>query len=454
MKLEHLAWLASALTLAAAVGAIIFYLTYNASSEIELDGVGYPSLEKPASGAVPAARDLSGNMCQLFKSKFSHLANVYFSVDASTLANLMRGVPLDVRCRLYELTSKPKIVMLRGPVKVSSVFEAAALCSREHFQRGIWQRAGSVVKDVLGPGETPPAYIVGQLFTATQNGLCGISVGFGGRQERAEGELIFHLIHQDNPNVDLVTQRVSLEALQNVHLYDFSFEQLPDSRFEAYGFYFTSPNCTPANAQTLLGTRANIEPNGNAWVNYKERVFDLAFKPRYCQAPSQNLNIPSNVTIAQLTDVDLADFSPVREGKPVYLGRKGEEHDGLFKFTPISASSDRTYLLVVSVNGTAVACSRFLTKHEMGTLYEMAHHVVSTLMIDKPPGIKKAHVVVLASLLLFLIVLFVNWLGLPDSCKGLSGRDGYAGDISLKAGPMSEEPPKGDGPITKREDYL
>ena len=197
----------------------------------------------------------------------------------------------------------------------------------------------------------------------------------------------------------------------------FDFEPIEDSRFKGYGFYFTSPDCDPQQAPRILATKTNLEPNGGAWVNYRPTRYDLVFEARYCGAAAEALNIPPGLTVRQLIDVDIKDYEVVREGKPSYLGSENKQHKAVFEFPAIVGSSNRYYFLVLQINGISVPCRSFLCQHSAGTLLETMRHIVGTLMIDKPPCVKKEHIVILACLLFFLLAVFVNWLGLPDFRK-------------------------------------
>lgn len=426
VKSKTWAWVTFAAALALGVGVIAFHLSFGFSSAIAFDGASYPPRGPNAPLALPWARDLSGKLGQLFQSEYSHLHKVSFSIDDQLVAPFIRGTPPDVRCKLYELLKEPKYIELKQRPNPRSPFWAAAVCQERYSKRTAWTQTRDLLGNVFKDSEIPLAHIAGQTFAATDNGLCGITTILGSAPQPSECKLFFHLLSMDDPKSDLLTRETYAKDISNEQVTTFDFEPIEDSRFKQYGFYFTSPDCDPQQAPRLLATNTNLAPNGAAWINYRPARYDLVFEAQYCGAANESLNLPPGLSVRQLAGVDIKDYEAVREGKPSYLGSENKQHKAVFEFPTIVGSSNRYYFLILEINGISVPCRSFLCQHSAGTLLETMRHITGTLMIDKPPCVKKEHIVILACLLFFLLAVFVNWLGLPDFCKKTT----KAGNIS------------------------
>jgi len=412
VKLKKWVWIAEALALAIAVGLIAFRSSFGFSSVITLDGASYPRRDLYGPEAFVWTRDLSGNLGHLFQSEYSHLFKVIFSVDRRLVDPLIgQGLP-EVRCELYELPKEPEHVELAHQPSPASLFWAAAVCQKKYARRTIVTQTRDLLRDVFKGRRTPLAHIAGQVFAATQNGLCRITVVLGCGPSPKGGKLVFHLFAVSDHDTDLFTQSISVKGIGREERVSFDFEPIKDSKFRRFGFYFTSPDCDPGNAPRLLAASNNIEPSGQAWINYRAQPFDLVFKAQYCGAHTKPLLIPPGITLTQLADVDIKDYVPIRVGKPEYLGGDKRGYSAAFTFPAIADSSTKFYFMLLRVNGISVPCGRFLCKHSAGTLLETIRHVVQTLMIDKPPCVKRQHIIILACILFFLLAVFVNWIGL------------------------------------------
>ncbi|HUT03563.1 MAG TPA: hypothetical protein VM163_06705 [bacterium] len=416
MKLKKWVWIAEALALAIVVGLVAFRSSFGFSSMITLDGASYPRRDLYGPPAFVWTRDLSGNLSHLFQSEYSHLLKVTFSVDGRLVAPLIRHGPPEVRCKLFELPQKPEHVNLTHQASPASLFWAAAVCQKKYSKRTIVTQTKDLLGNVFKGTKTPLAHIAGQMFAATQNGLCRITAALGCGPNPKGGKLMFHLFAADDRDTDLFTEEIDVNSIGQEQRVSFEFEPIKDSKFRSFGFYFTSPDCDPGSAPRVLAARNNIEPNGEAWINYRSQPFDLVFKAQYCGAQDEPLPIPFGITLTQLVDVDLRDYDPIRVGEPVYLGGDKRQYSAAYTFPAIADSSTKYYLMLVQINGISVPCGRFLCKHSAGTLLETMRHVVQTLMIDKPPCVKRQHIVILACVLFFLLVVFVNWIGLPYFC--------------------------------------
>jgi len=416
VKSKTWAWVALALALALSVGVIAFHLSFGFSSAIAFDGASYPPRGSDAALALPWTRDLSGKLGQLFRSEYSHLLRIFFSIDGQLVASLMGGAPIDIRCKLYELSEEPTHIELKQRPAPSSAFWAVAVCQKEHAERTIWKQTRDLFGGVFRDSEIPLAHIAGQTFAATENGLCGVKTILGSGSQASGGKLIFHLFSLDDPKIDLLTREVNAGDISNEEVMAFEFEPIEDSRFKHYGFYFTSPDCDPNQAPRVLATNTNLAPNGGAWVNYRPMRYDLVFESQYCGA-EDGVIMPPGLAVRQLADVDIGDYGVIREGRPSYLGSELKQHKAMFEFPAIVGSSNKYYFLVLEINGISIPCRSFSCEHSAGTLLETMRHIVGTLMIDKPPCVKKEHIVILACLLFFFLAVFVNWLGLPDLCK-------------------------------------
>jgi len=435
-----------AVALALGVGVIAFHLSFGFSSAIAFDGASYPPRGPYAPLALPWTRDLSGKLGQLFQSEYSHLLRIFFSIDEQLAATFIRGGPTDVRCKLYELSEEPTHIELKQRPTPRSTFWAVAVCQEKYSKRTVWTQTRDLLGNVFKDSEIPLAHIAGQTFAATQNGLCGITTILGSGSQPNGGKLIFHLFSVDDRNNDLLTREIDARDISKEKITTFDFEPIEGSIFKQYGFYFTSPDCDPQQAPRLLATKTNLAPNGGAWVNYRPTRYDLVFEAQYCGAADKTLSMPYGLAVRQLANVDIKDYEVVREGKPSYLGSENKQHKAVFEFPAIVGSSTRYYFLILEINGISIPCRSFLCQHSAGTLLETMRHIVATLMIDKPPCVKKEHIVILACLLFFLLAVFVNWLGLPDfskkPTKPCRQREAQADecDCSAEGRPFTERP--------------
>ncbi|MBN2209039.1 MAG: hypothetical protein JW759_07060 [Candidatus Coatesbacteria bacterium] len=417
MKSKTWVWVTLVTVLALGIGVVAFQLAFGFSSAIVFDGASYPKRAPSAPLALSWTRDLSGKLGQLFQSEYSHLYRIPFSIDGQLVAPFLRGGSPDVQCKLYELSEEPKHVELRQIPTPSSAFWAAAICEEKHSKRTAWKQTRDLVGSVFKNTTIPLAHVAGQTFAATQNGLCGITTILGSGPQKDHGKLAFHVFSKDDPNKDLFTQEIAAGDISEEQIMTFDFEPIEDSRFKRYGFYFTSPDCGPLQAPRMLATKTDIEPNGEAWIDYRSQRYDVVFKAQYCGAERESLQVPPGVVVQQLADVDIEDYKAVREGRPSYRGSENGEHKAVFEFPALVGSSSKYYFLILEINGVSVPCQSFLCQHSVGTLPETLRHIVGTLMIDKPPCVRKEHIVVLACLLFFLLAVFVNCLGLYGSCK-------------------------------------
>ena len=420
VKSKTWVWVTLATALALGIGVIAFQLAFGFSSAIVFDGASYPERGPSAPLALSWTRDLSGKLGQLFQSEYSHLYRISFSIDGQLVAPFIRGGPPDVQCKLYELSEEPKHIKLKQNPTPSSAFWAAAICEEKDSKRTVLKQTRDLVGNVFKKTTIPLAHVAGQTFAATQNGLCGITTILGSGPQKDRGKLAFHMFSKDDPNKDLFTQEIAAGDISEEQIITFDFEPIENSRFKRYGFYFTSPDCGPLQAPRILATKTDIEPNGEAWLDYRPQRCDFVFKAQYCGAAHESLQVPPHVIVQQLADVDIEDYEAVREGRPSYRGSENDQHKAVFEFPAIVASSSRYYFFILEVNGISVPCQTFLCQHSVGTLPETLRHIVGTLMIDKPPCVRKEHIVVLACLLFFLLAVFVNCLGLPGSCKRVS----------------------------------
>jgi len=424
VKSKTWVWVTLATALALGIGVIAFQSAFGFASAIVFDGACYPPRGRSAPLALSWTRDLSGKLGQLFQSEYSHLYRISFSIDGRLVAPLIHGGPPDVQCKLYELSEEPKHVALRQNPTPSSAFWATAICEEKYSRRTVFKQTRDLVRKVFKENTLPLAHVVGQTFAATQNGLCGITTILGSGPQKDHGKLAFHIWSNDDPNKDLFTQEIDASDISEQQVITFHFDPIEDSRFKRYGFYLTSPDCGPLQAPRILATKTDIEPNGEAWRDYRPQLYDVVFKAQYCGASHESLQVPPGIIVQQLADVDIKNYDAVREGSPSYRGSENNQYKAVFEFPAIVGSSNGYYFFILEINGVSVPCGSFLCQHSAGTLPETLRHIVGTLMIDKPPCIKKEHIIVLACLLFFLIAVFVNCLGLPASCKRAStGQD-------------------------------
>ncbi|MCD6326286.1 hypothetical protein J7M28_01835 [bacterium] len=437
MKLRSSLTIILPLLLAASIGTVVLYFSIGFSKAIVINGAHYPPESKHFPITIPNVRDLSHQKSQIIQSEFSHLFEIFFSVPPDTQIALREGQEIEAICKLYELRDRPNLLKMRTTPKIKDAFPGAVVVAKKYVEMNASTKVKMLAGGALVDYDTPLAYIAGQTFTALNDELCAIDVLFSSYARECRGTLIFHLVRKKDTGKDIRTISVDASQVSDMELVSFEFEPLKNSRFASYGFFLTSEDMEPDSSPTVLITQTNLEVNGNAWINYKWKPLDLCFRARYCSATQMPILPPKKGVISQLIDIDLSEYEPIRMGQPHYLGLGEAGHIGLFQFPAVAGSAAKFYLFVVELNGTAVSCNQFSCKHSAGSLPATANHVAKTLMIDKPPGVKMKYIVWLACLLLFLLVIFVNWLGLPDK-SAETGRAEHRDNHPPKGEPNGE----------------